>query len=55
MSQSIYEAAKSGLISKGVTPEDAAAAAKVVASDKVGQERTPEQQAAVTRAWRQIE
>jgi hypothetical protein len=55
MSQDIYNAAKSGLISKGVDPKDAEAAAQVVASDKAGRERTPEQQAAVTKAWSQIQ
>lgn len=50
----LYDATKTTLVSKGVSQQDADAAARIIASDKPGQDRTPEQQTLVTRIRQQV-
>jgi hypothetical protein len=54
MDTTLYDATKTTLVGKGVSQQDADAAARIIASDKPGQERTPEQQTLVTRIWQQV-
>jgi len=54
MDQHLYTAALAALVARGCELKAAEAAALVVANDRPDKERTPQEQAIVTKAWRQI-
>lgn len=49
-----FQIAKQTLVNEGCPPDIAAEAAEVLVQDAPGKERTPEQQAKVTKAWRYV-